>query len=77
MERRMTDKKTRTKTARPPARPAMQPQKPREQVSLVYRYGAIGIEAVVAAARYSDVPRRSAEAPVAPRIDPRFLETAV
>jgi hypothetical protein len=48
---------------------------PQQQVSLVYRYGTIGIEAVAAAARYTERPK--AAAPVAPRIDPRFLETAV
>jgi hypothetical protein len=48
----------------------------REQVALVYRYGTIGIEAVVAAARYAG-PQRAAGAPKAQRIDPRFLETSV
>jgi hypothetical protein len=48
---------------------------PQQHVSLVYRYGTIGIEAVVAAARYTERPK--VDAPAAPRIDPRFLETAV
>lgn len=53
-----------------------QPQEHREQVSLVYRYGTIGIEAVAAAARYAGGSKK-ADTPAALRIDPRFLENAV
>jgi hypothetical protein len=53
-----------------------QPQQHREQVSLVYRYGSIGIEAVAAAARYAGEPKKS-DTPGVLRIDPRFLENAV
>ena len=44
-----------------------------EHTNLSYRYGSIGIQAVAAAARYSDVRKK----PVAHRIDQRFVESAV
>jgi hypothetical protein len=48
-----------------------------ERPNLSYRYGTIGIEAVAAAVRYAGSGKTPAEAPVAHRIDQRFLETAV
>ena len=51
---------------------ARQPERPSD-TNLSYRYGSIGIQAMSAAARYSDVR----EKPAAPRIDQRFVESAV
>ena len=44
---------------------------------LVTRYGAIGIEAVAAAARYAERPAAATRTVKALRIDPRFMETAI
>jgi hypothetical protein len=52
--------------------PAQQ-ERPGDQPNLSYLYGSIGIQAVAAAARYSDVR----EEPAAQRIDQRFVESAV
>jgi hypothetical protein len=52
--------------------PAQQ-ERPADQPNLSYLYGSIGIQAVAAAARYSDVR----EEPAAHRIDLRFVESAV
>jgi hypothetical protein len=52
---------------------ATQPEQPSDHTNLSYRYGSIGIQAVAAAARYSDVRKK----PAALRIDQRFVESAV
>lgn len=55
-----------------------QPDGRSEPTSLSHRYGTIGIQAVAAAARYADRRKSPAQEPVAgPRIDLRFVETAV
>jgi hypothetical protein len=54
-----------TKTA-----PARSPDKP----DLQSQYGSIGINAVSAAARYSNSEKKPAESSKAPRIDQRFQE---
>ena len=59
-----------TETARPERRSETSP--------LSQRYGSIGIQAVAAAARYAD--RRKSQPQLqgnAPRIDQRFVESAV
>ena len=43
-----------------------------QRINLSYRYGTIGIQAVAAAARYSDVRKKPTQ--VANRIDLRFVE---
>ncbi len=43
-----------------------------EHTHLSFQYGTIGIQAVAAAARYSDVRKKPAEL----RIDQRFVESA-
>jgi hypothetical protein len=48
-----------------------------EPTNLIYLYGSIGIQAVAAAARYSDVRAKSGNASGAARIDLRFVESAV
>jgi hypothetical protein len=49
----------------------------REQINLDNRYGKIGISAVAAALRYSDVTKNPADTPkAAPQIDERFQEIA-
>ena len=48
----------------------------RETTNLAGRYGEIGIPAVAAALRYTDAGKNPADAPVAPRIDLRFVEMA-
>lgn len=53
------------------------PQAPREETNLDYRYGEIGILAVAAAMRYAGDGKNPADAPVAPRIDQRFIEFSV
>ena len=50
---------------------------PREQTNLDYRYGEIGILAVAAAVRYAGDGKSPADAPAAPRIDQRFVESSV
>jgi hypothetical protein len=52
---------------------AISPEQPSVRQNLSYLYGSIGIQAVAAAARYSDVR----EKPAAQRIDQRFVESAV
>jgi hypothetical protein len=44
--------------------------------NLSFLYGSIGIQAVAAAARYSDVRRKPAQAEAVHRIDQRFVESA-
>jgi hypothetical protein len=64
-----------TKTEKPPTAPL---ERRGEQSQLSRRYGSIGIEAVAAAARYSD--RRATPAhpqATVTRIDLRFVESAV
>jgi hypothetical protein len=64
-----------TTTEKPPA---ALPERRGEQTHLSRRYGSIGIEAVAAAARYTD--RRTSLAHVqaaVTRIDLRFVESAV
>lgn len=48
----------------------------REQTNLDHRYGEIGISAVAAALRYSEISKNPAYAPVAIRIDWRSIEAA-
>ncbi len=48
-----------------------------EHTNLSTQYGTIGIQAVAAAARYSDIRKSPAEAHAAHRIDQRFVESAV
>ena len=55
-----------------------QPERRSETSPLSQRYGSIGIQAVAAAARYAD--RRNSQPQQqgnAPRIDQRFVESAV
>ena len=52
------------------------PEKKLYLTSLDRRYGAIGILAVAAALRYAGTTKNAADAPVAPRIDLRFVEMA-
>jgi hypothetical protein len=49
----------------------------REPTNLSFRYGTIGIEAVAAAASYVGLGKKPSAAPVAPRIDQRFVESAI
>jgi hypothetical protein len=60
------------KTNNQATHPAQQ-ERQGDQPNLSYLYGSIGIQAVAAAARYSDVR----EEPTAQRIDQRFVESAV
>ena len=53
-----------------------QPARTHELTSLDRRYGAIGILAVAAALRYAGTTKNAADAPVALRIDLRFVEMA-
>jgi hypothetical protein len=55
---------------------ALAPVQASEPTNLSFLYGSIGIQAVAAAARYSDVRKTPAHAPAA-RIDQRFVESAV
>ena len=48
----------------------------REQTNLDHRYGEIGISAVAAALRYSEISKNPAYAPVVVRIDWRSIEAA-
>lgn len=68
----MTEINNQTATRQPPAQPA---EAGRERTNLIYRYGTIGIEAVAAAVRYAD--KDAGRKPVAPRIDQRFVESAI
>ena len=49
----------------------------RDQTNLSVQYGTIGIGAVAAAACYTGLGKQPSVAPVAPRIDQRFVESAV
>jgi hypothetical protein len=54
-----------------------QPDGPSDHTNLSHRYGSIGIQAVAAAARYSDRRKGAAHASApGPRIDLRFVESA-
>ena len=54
-----------------------QPDGPGDHTNLSHHYGSIGIQAVAAAARYSDRRKGAAHAAAAgPRIDLRFVESA-
>ena len=66
-----TDQTDRPSTSRAPHTAAA--QVPGEQTNLSYLYGTIGIQAVAAAARYSNVRKK----PAVHRIDQRFVESAV
>ena len=48
----------------------------REQINLAHRYGQIGISAVAAALRYTDVAKNKAYAPAVIKIDARFIDAA-
>ena len=48
----------------------------REHVNLDRRYGRIGISAVAAALRYTEVSKNPAYAPVVIKIDARFADAA-
>jgi hypothetical protein len=71
VEETMTNKTDNPAPAQLPR--ADQPERPSDHPNLSYLYGSIGIQAVAAAARYSDVR----EKPAAHRIDQRFVESAV
>jgi hypothetical protein len=49
----------------------------RDQTNLSVRYGTIGIDAVAAAVRYVGLGKQPSVAPAAPRIDQRFVESAI
>ena len=68
-----TDNKINNQTTNSTTAQATQPERPSDHPNLSYLYGSIGIQAVAAAARYSDVRAK----PVAQRIDQRFVESAV
>ena len=54
-----------------------QPDGRSDHLNLSQHYGCIGIQAVAAAARYSERRKGTAHAPAsAPRIDLRFVESA-
>ena len=67
-----TNQQTEHQTKRPQA-PA--PAQASEPTNLSFLYGSIGIQAVAAAARYSDT--KPADAQAIHRIDQRFVESAV
>ena len=56
---------------------ATRPAQTNESTNLSYLYGSIGIQAVAAAARYSDIRTKPGHASGAARIDLRFVESAV
>ena len=58
--------------------PAERPERRSEATQLSHRYGTIGIQAVAAAARYSDHRENHGRpsAPTTSRIDQRFVESA-
>ena len=56
---------------------SMQADSLHEHNNLRSRYGAIGIGAVAAAVRYAGTRKNPAYAPVAPRVEQRFLEPLV
>jgi hypothetical protein len=55
---------------------ATAPAQASEPTNLSFLYGTIGIQAVAAAARYSDVRKKPAHAHAVHRIDQRFVESA-
>jgi hypothetical protein len=57
--------------------PVATPAQTSEPANLSYLYGSIGIQAVAAAARYSEVRTKPGNASAAARIDLRFVESAV
>jgi hypothetical protein len=57
--------------------PISRPASGDRPIGLDYRYGEIGIVAVAAALRYSSTGRTPADAPAAPRLEQRFIETAI
>ena len=65
----LTNSRTQPSQATPPAQPG-------EPTNLSYLYGSIGIQAVAAAARYSDVGTKPGHASGVARIDQRFVESA-
>lgn len=72
---------TATKGRRPEAEARVERDSPRaelrrEHTNLDRRYGEIGISAVAAALRYSEISKNPAYAPVAVRIDWRSIEAA-
>jgi len=48
----------------------------REHTNLDHRYGRIGISAVAAALRYTEVSKNPAYAPVVIKVDARFADAA-
>jgi hypothetical protein len=52
------------------------PAQANEPTNLSFLYGSIGIQAVAAAARYSDVSKKPVHAQAVHRIDQRFVESA-
>ena len=71
-----TNNKTNDQSNNAAVTAATQPERSGDHTNLSYLYGSIGIQAVAAAARYSDVRKTPAHAPAA-RIDQRFVESAV
>jgi len=67
-----TNQQTDPQTKRPQAPAPVQASEP---TNLSFLYGSIGIQAVAAAARYSDTKPSHAQA--VHRIDQRFVESAV
>jgi len=67
-----------TATSQQPQPANVDPRESRAgQANLSFHYGTIGIQAVAAAARYSDVRENPAQLRTALRIDQRFVESAV
>ena len=66
---------TNTPTSDPGRQPAA-PVQASEPTNLSFLYGSIGIQAVAAAARYSDVSKKPVHAQAVHRIDQRFVESA-
>lgn len=69
--------KTNQQTDNQARRPqATEPAQASEPTNLSFLYGSIGIQAVAAAARYSDVRKKPAISDAILRIDQRFVESA-
>ena len=68
-----TTLKTKPQTGDQNAPASFQQAQAGDHPNLSYLYGSIGIQAVAAAARYADVRTE----PAAPRIDQRFVESAI
>ena len=64
--------KTNNQTSNQTSSQSTYPAKADDRPNLSHRYGTIGIQAVAAAARYSDVRKKPTQ--VANRIDLRFVE---